>query len=70
MVIVSKLPYCVYLTELQILFCELHKCLYYSNKIDVCITFVTCRLIKEYNRFHIEKDSQTGAYERPLLVLL
>ena len=56
--------------EHPVFFCWLQGFLYYSNEIDVRITFVTCGLIKEYYRLHFDKDSLAGVYESPLLVFL
>lgn len=70
MVIVAKLPCYCCLMELLVLFCWLQRFLYYYSEIDVCITFVTCGLIKEYCRLHFEKDSLARVYKSPLLVFL
>lgn len=70
MVIVAKSPCYCPLMELPVLFCWLQRFLYYSNEIDVCSTFVTCGLIKEYYRLRFEKDSLAGVYKSPLLLFL
>lgn len=70
MVIVAKLLHYCCLMELPGLFYWLQRFLYYSNEIDVCITFATHGLIKEYYRLHFEKDSLDGVYKSPLLVFL